>query len=140
MFYKVVNDILNTDKSFTQIANEYGIARRTVIRINYGETHKMLELNYPLRDNKNKKVIKNFCIDCGVEINRGAIRCTKCAQIKSRNVERPSREELKKLIREKSFVKIGEIYKVSDNTIRKWCIAEKLPSKKTEIKKYTDIE
>jgi len=57
-----------------------------------------------------------------------------------RTTVRPSREELKKLIRTTAFTKIAEQYGVSDNAIRKWCIAEHLPSKKTEIKKYTDIE
>ena len=34
----------------------------------------------------------------------------------------------------------GAKYGVSDNTIRKWCIAENLPHKKTDIKMYTDEE
>jgi uncharacterized protein YjcR len=42
------------------------------------------------------------------------------------------------MIRELSFLEIGRRYGVSDNTIRKWCIAENLPSKKSEIKKYSD--
>ena len=58
----------------------------------------------------------------------------------SRIVERPSREELKILIREKPFTQIGEMYGVSDNAIRKWCDAEGLPRKKTDINKMTDEE
>lgn len=57
-----------------------------------------------------------------------------------RKVERPNRKELKKLIRTKSFLEIGRMFNVSDNAIRKWCDAEKLPRKKTEIKQYTDEE
>lgn len=57
-----------------------------------------------------------------------------------RTVERPSREELKNLIRTKPFTQIGQMYGVSDNAIRKWCDAEKLPRKKTEINNYTDEE
>lgn len=51
---------------------------------------------------------------------------------------RPSREELKQLIRTESFLSIGRIFNVSDNAIRKWCIAENLPKSKTEIKKISD--
>ena len=51
-----------------------------------------------------------------------------------------SREELKKLIRTVSFVKIGKQFGVTDNTIRKWCDKYKLPRKVSEIKKYTDEE
>ena len=42
--------------------------------------------------------------------------------------------------RNKSFTEIGSKYKVSDNAIRKWCIQENLPSKKTVIKQLSDEE
>lgn len=59
---------------------------------------------------------------------------------RNRTVKRPSRDELKQLIRTKSFLQIGKMYGVSDNAIRKWCDFEKLPRKKNEINKYTDEE
>jgi uncharacterized protein YjcR len=55
-----------------------------------------------------------------------------------RKVERPDREELKFLIRNLPFTHIAEKYGVSDNTIRKWCKAERLPYKKQEIQLYND--
>lgn len=66
--------------------------------------------------------------------------CVDCWNLKQRRVERPKREELKQLIRTLPFTKIGEMFGVSDNAIRKWCISYNLPKKKTEIKKYTDEE
>ena len=63
--------------------------------------------------------------------------CDKCVKESKRTVERPSREELKALIRSTPFTKIGEHFGVSDNTIRKWCKAEGLPSKVVDIKKYS---
>ena len=53
-------------------------------------------------------------------------------------VKRPSREELKTLIRKKSFVQIGKDYGVTDNAIRKWCKAYNLPYLKRDINSYTD--
>lgn len=53
-------------------------------------------------------------------------------------MKRPNREELKALIRKKSFVQIGKDYAVSDNTIRRWCKAYNLPSLKRDINSYTD--
>ena len=57
-----------------------------------------------------------------------------------RKVIRPSREELKQLIRTIPFTRIAEQFGVSDNAIRKWCKAENLPSKKSEINQYSVSE
>ena len=51
-----------------------------------------------------------------------------------------SGQELKQLIRTLPFTKIGEKFGVSDNAIRKWCKVENLPSKVSEIKKYSDAD
>ena len=83
----------------------------------------------------------NYCKICNKIISNKAIYCEEHGRIFNRKIkERPSKEELKKLIRNTSFIEIGKIYAVSDNAIRKWCIAYDLPSKKNEINKYTDDE
>ena len=80
-----------------------------------------------------------FCVKCKTnKVSKKGNICTKCSAISQRKVDRPEREELKMLIRNKSFLEIGRIYGVTDNAIRKWCRAEKLPDKKSEIKKITD--
>lgn len=60
--------------------------------------------------------------------------------ISRRKVERPSREELKKLIRTKTFVEIGKQFNVDSTTIPKWCDGYNLPRRKREINNYTDEE
>lgn len=85
-----------------------------------------------------KETIKNYCSDCGKEITWEATYCAECYAKRRRIVDRPDREELKSLIRTVSFVKIGQMFNVSDNTIRKWCDAVKLPRTKKEINKYSD--
>lgn len=52
----------------------------------------------------------------------------------------PSREILKQEIRNLPFLQIAKKYNVSDNAVRKWCIKYNLPSKKKDIKAYTDEE
>ena len=88
---------------------------------------------------ENKKEERK-CSNCGIKISRFSKTglCPSCAQLKRRIIERPNREELKKLIRELPFTKIAEKYNCSDNTIRKWCDKENLPRKKSEIDKYTN--
>lgn len=94
--------------------------------------------------NPNRKIFakKYYCIDCGKEITKGQ-RCREC-QAKSRIIPESemlvNREELKALIRTKTFVEIGKQFGVSDNAVRKWCDKFNLPRKKTEIIKYSDEE
>ena len=51
-----------------------------------------------------------------------------------------SREELKFLIRNKTFAEIGRNFNVSDNAVRKWCDKLNLPRTKSLIRTYSDEE
>ena len=91
-----------------------------------------------------KEEKKYYCTDCGIEISKGSIRCPNCAKkqngLNNRLVDRPSREELKKLIRNLPFTQIGKQFNISDNSIRKWCDSYQLPRTKKEISQLTDEE
>lgn len=84
--------------------------------------------------------LKIVCPICGKPKDYKAKLCLECSQLAQRTVCRPARNELKQLIRTKSFVTIGKQYGVSDNAVRKWCDYEGLPRRKEDIKKYTDEE
>lgn len=138
IFLQIINDIKFSNLSFKEIAVLYDIDVSMVYYLNRGDYHTLPNEQYPLRPVKDMNKHITYCIDCGCEITRGAIRCSKCDHLKQRKVIRPSREELKVLIRTLSFSEIGRQYGVSDNSIRKWCLAENLPSKVKDIKAYTD--
>lgn len=92
----------------------------------------------------NKRAKKhNYCIDCGCEISLKSTRCNTCASkhknfFKVRPEDRPSKEELFELIKNNPFTKIGEMYGVKDNTIRKWCKNYGLPSTKKELRELNN--
>ena len=93
--------------------------------------------------NRKNHAKKYYCIDCGKEISYGSERCQECnSKYHTIPIEEMviTREELKQLIRIMPFTRIGEKYKVSDNTIRKWCEKLNLPKKSSIIKQYTDEE
>jgi len=81
-----------------------------------------------------------YCKNCQTPINEQSELCIKCAHLLQQKVKRPTREELKDMIKNKSFVDIGKKYDVSDNAIRKWCKSMDLPSTKKEISSYSDEE
>lgn len=138
--------------SIDDIANKYGVSDTTIRNINRGDEFYKLNLKYPIRSHnesiniylKNNNIIKNknykdgkyFCPICGNEITNRATTCRICYNIKQRKVKnRPSKEELLNLIKTKSFIEIGNIYNVSDSTIKKWCKLYQLPHRKKDINK-----
>lgn len=92
---------------------------------------------------RNKKFFKEpqYCKQCGAKISGDGVTglCVDCST-KSRRIvtERPTREELKKLIQNYPFTQIGKKYSVCDNTIRKWCKKENLPYRKKDIEQIKD--
>lgn len=137
-FLQIVSDIKNSSISFQEISEKYDITKRLVYYINKGEIHRLSNEEYPLRKVMDYSKKEYHCVDCGKEITKGAERCKECAAKASRIVIRPTRDELKNLIRIKTFVELGRIYNVSDNAIKKWCKNYNLPSRRTDIKKISD--
>lgn len=80
----------------------------------------------------------NHCIDCGKIISLQSKRCPQCASLQRKALPPISRDELKNLIRTTPFITIGRQFKVSDNTIRKWCDKYELPRKVKDIKNMSD--
>ena len=137
---KEIKDLLlNSTLTETEIAEMFNITQKNVSAINLGQTWFSTDLIYPLKSNRDNTQ-KYKCIDCGAPITSSGVRCIRCSQLAQRIVSRPSREELKDLIRTQSFLSLSRQFGVSDNAIKKWCKAENLPHKKSDIKKFSDEE
>jgi protein-arginine kinase activator protein McsA len=70
---------------------------------------------------KNNHVI---CYNCKKTFQRTHFAqkfcCTECYGLYSRKVDRPTKNQLKKEIKENTWVNIGKKYGVSDNAVRRW--------------------
>jgi transcriptional regulator with XRE-family HTH domain len=140
--YKELEDNVLT---MVEIADKYNIDKSTVSRINNGEIHIDENRKYPIRKiYKNEHKEEKFCCDCGIKISYQSIRCNNCEnkrrKEKAKNDKPISREELKQLIRTTPFIKIGKMFNVSDNAIRKWCKLYNLPFRVKDIKSYSNEE
>ena len=66
------------------------------------------------------------------------LECYKKKKFESITPNIPSKEYLENLILTYPFTKIGEMYNVSDNAVRKWCKKYDLPFRKSEIKRLLE--
>ena len=137
----IKEQLKNSLESTQKIGSRYGISGRSVRAINLGQSWWDENTKYPIRQFFTHNQQKHYyCSRCGKEINTNSRYCQDCGHIVQRKTDRPNRDQLKKLIRTLPFTKIAEIYGVTDNAIRKWCDAEKLPRKKSQIKSYSEEE
>lgn len=95
-----------------------------------------LEVKQRIDDLKTHKI--KYCPTCGKIISNQAKLCEECSAIQRRKTNRPSRDELKQLIRSTPFLTIGKQFGVTDNAVRKWCDAYQLPRKVADIKLISD--
>lgn len=58
--------------------------------------------------------------ECGNKIWKTSNKCKECDSKNKRKINRPSKEELLELLKDNSYVSIGKMFGVSDNSIRKW--------------------
>lgn len=140
--------LINSELSQKEIAQIYNVSQNTISEINNGKTRVLSGYIYPLRNNRNKKLItidgkeqlinaNLVCPECGkLKKTRGTGVCQSCKNIKSRKANRPDSITLAQEIVETSFCAVGKKYGVTDNAIRKWCKSYGIPSTKDELKDW----
>ena len=140
---EIIQDLKNTQLSIVELGKKYNLDKSTISRINNGIIHIQENENYPIREKISKQItaIPHTCKKCNTIINKNSVYCLKhYKEFLAEQSSIPSRETLKALIRNTSFVQIGKQYGVSDNAVRRWCDKYKLPRKVSDIKKYTEQE
>ncbi len=83
------------------------------------------------------KYMPNVCVDCQSKCYGN--RCNKCGKKKKRDTalsKMPTKNQLIKDFQElKTFVTVGKKYNITDNSLRRWCAIQGLPSSKPEMLK-----
>lgn len=100
-----------------------------------GDVWVAIDKNIYIDGKKNKY---NLCPCCKKELKSSdANVCISCYNLYFRyhKVNKPDKEELLSMILKYPMIKIGEIYGVSDNAVRKWLKSYDLPYKKEDIKR-----
>ena len=117
---------LDGDRANNQYTNLLIITKQQ-----HGRLHAWLSAGAPgterFRENgenslKAKVEPPRYCCVCGLTLqDRQVSSCSdSCVNLKSRKVERPSKEQLMSDMHDMSMVKVGAKYGVSDNAVRKW--------------------
>lgn len=77
----------------------------------------------------------SVCPQCGKPFKKnGRVYCSnECHSLKRTKSNKPTKNELESLIHSESFLAIGRMFNVSDNTIRKWCKGYDLPYRKKDL-------
>ena len=133
---KIRQLLSTTNLTNIEIGKQFGVSDQTISDINTGRIWFDTSIQYPIR-----KAKANYCKNCGTKLQSLTKTglCRNCYNIfNSSHI--PNRNVLKDLIRDKSFVSIGQQFNVSDNAVRKWCKKYNLPYTKKEILQYSDQE
>lgn len=71
-----------------------------------------------------KEIERKYCKECGkLLLNENTSGyCQTCLAKHRRKVERPTKEELQEMIKDKSLNQIGKMYGVTHNSVKKWLI------------------
>ena len=101
--------------------------------INTGR-HWHRDIDYPIRKRIEGK--KNYCVDCGKEINPDATRCWDCFCKTRPSSRKPNAMLLLKMVSELPMVQIGKKYGVTDSAVRKWCDYYGIPKNKKDAIQY----
>lgn len=142
---KEIYDLLaNTTQTQTSIAQQYGVKQNYISDLNQGIYQAQPGYTFPIRplyfdQRVCQTKTQSLCPKCGKAKDKKAILCLECYQ-QQWYENKPTRDELKAMIRTQSFTQIGKTYKVTDNAIKKWCDKYNLPRKKKDINALSDEE
>lgn len=127
--------LMDSKLQIQDIADKIKVSYEMIQGINTGRYWHRDNINYPIRKRVCKK---NYCINCGVEIDKNATRCWDCYLKSIQQYDKPTTNDLLNLLLENSMEQIGKKFGVSGKAVRKWCDGYHIPHKKKDVMKYIE--
>lgn len=141
------DDLRYTELNQFELAQKYHCSERTIRGINNGETLRDSSFTYPIRiywigkDGKkyysrsfNGIKIDNVCPQCGGYKDAVSALCNHCSHQLQKTGRYPDSQTIVADIKELGFKGAGAKYGVSDNALRKHCVAIGLPTHTADYK------
>ena len=131
---EIINLLKTTNMSNLDIGKLYGVSDQTISDINCGRIWFNKDIKYPIR--KKNILLPRFCEECGCKLYKysNSNLCKKCFNKSAKTIPPVSKDELFELLCNNSFVKVGKMYNVTDNAVRKWCDKYNIPIKSNYYK------
>jgi hypothetical protein len=113
----------NNNTSNINWYEDYELSNKRIKKV-FDFTPPDFSVYFSYKEENQYKMICGYCKKEFITNNRNKKYCSfSCKRKMIQKVERPTKEELIKLIREKPMTHIGKIFNVSDNAVRKWAIS-----------------
>lgn len=99
------------------------------------ETHDSLSEFKDITSDKHKRLPKTSvkCKVCNRNTYNKYYCSDKCSQLAKRKVTRPDKEELIEILKNNNWTKAAKIFRVTDNTVRKWARSYNISTNRKEI-------
>ena len=131
------NKIIN----LKNLAQEYNVSYSTIAAINTGRAWIEEQFDYPIYTLSRTEKYEKHCPICGKIIQHNSSYCSEHKISKLMIDKSPeAREQMKNLIRQKTFVQIGKELGLTESGVRGRCKAMGLPFRKRDINSYSDEE
>lgn len=138
----ILRELKDNIKPMVELAKKYNVAESTIRSINTGDAWITEGIEYPIRRGntaylKLTELPVKYCKVCNKRITKYSVTnmCKPCQSVTTRKQVWPSKIELIAGLLKMSQVELGKKFKVSDNTIKKWCKSYNVPYTKQGFKK-----
>lgn len=119
----------NCHREIHEDLNGYKDKRQNIVTKKY---KKITKESAPSRIEEKKKY--NKCATCSIETYNKKYCSDKCSKLAKRKVDRPTKEQLIEILKDKNWTKTAKMFGVSDVAVRKWAKQYGITTNRKELR------